>query len=330
MRLCSSVVALALLHTIVGILSAADEAPPAHKWTTIAYPPLPSMPEGTITPSLSLNHPDEDGFQFVLNYYVARNSDEPRPEKPAADKITVRLHLPDGKVVEPKVDALRGGVGFGNSRGVTYHYPYKFPWSRNVLEEAWIELRLPERTFWVEVPYGFLRNPTAAQTPLEARSGPPKLAAKMKDMDKKDSIVPWHHARYDLGPIQNNWHLSVSLANPFDAQAEIVLYRDSSQVGKSMYLWDLHSPRTTIRIKQPGDAVLQSRCISLRLHDDGMRRSDSFKFNRNPGEDERCWGTAAIKVDDKSYEFLVPSSLFKYVHGVADPYHKALVPRGRD
>src|SRR6476620_4380239 len=99
MRLCSSVVSLPLLLAILGVVSADDQAPPAHKWTTIVYPPLPAMPEGKVTPSLSIVHPDEDGFQFVLTYYVATGSDEPRPKDLDADKITVRLHLPDGKFV---------------------------------------------------------------------------------------------------------------------------------------------------------------------------------------------------------------------------------------
>jgi hypothetical protein len=142
--------------------------------------------------------------------------------------------------------------------------------------------------------------------------------------------VPWLHAHYNLGRIQNEWALSVNLANPFDVEAEIVLYRDDSQVGKSMFLWELHSPRTAVAIKQPGARVLESRGMSIRLHEDGLRRSDYFKFNRNPGDEERCWGTVIVKVDDKTYECVVPSSLFKYVHAVADPYNKATVPRRTD
>jgi hypothetical protein len=141
----------------------------------------------------------------------------------------------------------------------------------------------------------------------------------MKEMGEKDRILPWLHVHYDLGEIQNHWRLSVNVSNPFDTEAEVILYREDSQ--------DLNSPRIAMEIKQPAGWVLQSRCMSIRLHEDAMRRSDSFKFSRNPGSDERCWGTVIVKVDDKSYEWVVPSSLFKYVHGTPDPHHKALVPR---
>ncbi len=66
--------------------------------------------------------------------------------------------------------------------------------------------------------------------------------------------------------------------------------------------------------------------MNLRLHDDGMRRSDSFDFNRNPGERElRDWGTMIISIDGKESTLAMPSSLFRYVHGIADPYHKSTV-----
>jgi hypothetical protein len=298
-----------------------------HNWDHIAYPTLPALPDGFQAPTLALYKRDA-GLQFSLSYYVPATK-EPRNEPPSAEKITVRLHSADGKIAEPEPDENRGAFGIGDHRGHLCGYDYRFPWKRNVLEEAWIELRLPGQAYWVEIPYGFTRNPGDRLTPAVARRGKPAFTATMKPA-KKDRLVPWLFVNYDLGSIQNGWALSVNLANPLDTEAEIVLFRNDSEIGKSMYLWELHSPRTTIGIKQPAGWMLESRGMSIRLHEDGLRRSDSFKFNRNPGQDERCWGTVSIKVDDKSYECVVPSSLFKYLHGVADPYNKALLPRGSD
>jgi len=61
-----------------------------------------------------------------------------------------------------------------------------------------------------------------------------------------------------------------------------------------------------------------------------MRRSDAFHFNRYPSEKGRGWGTAVVSVDDKTYEFSIPSSLFKYVHGITDPHNKKLIRIRRD
>ena len=68
--------------------------------------------------------------------------------------------------------------------------------------------------------------------------------------------------------------------------------------------------------------------MGIRLHDDGMRRSDSFSFNRNPSKmDQRTSGLMTIKVDDREYSFTVPSSLFKYTHGLVDHPSPQWIPR---
>jgi hypothetical protein len=138
---------------------------------------------------------------------------------------------------------------------------------------------------------------------------------------------------YDLGEIQNGWGLRVDFANPLDDLAEIVLFQEDSQVGPSKDLLDEHSPRTAIEIEQPRAPMLEGKCMSSRLDrwgNTGGTRSDTFQFNRNPGTAERCWGTARIKVDDKSYECVLPSSLFKSAHGNAAPHQPALAPGERE
>jgi hypothetical protein len=142
--------------------------------------------------------------------------------------------------------------------------------------------------------------------------------------------VPWLHVDYDLGKIQNDWRLSLKLANPFDARGEAILYREDSQVGKSMFLWKLDTPKTAMEIKMAGGRVLAAHGMGIRLHEDGMRRSDDYSFNRYPYPEEgRDWGQVVIKVDDKTHECTVPSSLFKYVHGVTDGGNAKRLPRTR-
>ena len=240
-------------------------------------------------------------------------------------KFVVRLHLSDGKVVMPMVGKSPPvWIGAG-SAGITYSLIYLFPWDRNVMEEAWVELVLLGQTYWIELPYGFTRNPADA-LPSDATRKEPVFPPTMKTLGAKDHLVPWQHVSYDLGKIQNAWRLSLEVANPFDAQAEVTLYRDDSKIGGSMFLWSLDTPRTAMEIKTARGRALPARRMGIRLHEDGMRRIDDFSFNRVP-EEGRDWGRVVIQVDDKAYECVVPSSLFKYVHGITDSGNVLRIPR---
>jgi hypothetical protein len=185
------------------------------------------------------------------------------------------------------------------------------------LEEAWIELALPKQTYWLELPYGLTRNPSDPLLP-DPHHGMPLLPPEMTKLPPADRFVPWLHVEYDLGEIQNHWRASLNLTNPGDAFAEVILYREDTQVGKSMYLWNLFEPRTSVEMRWPGGRV-GSFETAIRLHEDGMRRSDEFHFSRTGSADKgRDWGRVVLKVDDQTYECVVPSSLFKYAHGTTE------------
>src|SRR5258708_38482109 len=89
---------------------------------------------------------------------------------------------------------------------------------------------------------------------------------------------------------------------------------------------ELHTPETAVRIEQPELSALTGRCWKIEAIDgnrDGNRH-DSFRFNCNGGSSEtRCWGSVMVKVGDTETRTVVPSSLFNYVHGMADPHHEA-------
>ncbi len=253
-------------------------------------------------------------FDLYLNFTV-RSVDGKWPKGPPlnSSQMGARLHFVNGKILDPKPDDRHGGVGVGNSRAVNYSFIYEFPWSRNALDEAWLEVTVLGQTYWLEVPYGFTRNPTEPIESGSRQNGKPSFAPGMVESSKTNQIIHWTRVHYDMGRIQNNWGLDLFLSNPSEANAEIVLYREDMRIGKSMFLWDLHSPRTSFAIKAP-DRVIGSMAMGVRLHGDGLRRSDTFLANRDPN-DERCWGTAIIKVDSKNYECVVPSSLFEFMHG---------------
>lgn len=310
-----------LITAVVSLHPAFAQSPQTlrHGWNYIDYPPLPATASGSPPPSVLIYNREDDGMLLSLSYFVSAKLKEPPKEVPPLEEIVVRLHT-GGGVSEPALDRPRMPGGFSLSGVTTYSYTYPFNWNANALEEAWIEVRLPEQTYWVELPYGFTRDPTEPLQPAEARRGPPAFPATMKPGDT-DRLVPWRHVHYDLGTIQNGWRMSVKMANPFDAEAEVVLYREDSEARKTIYLWDLHTPLTSMALRRPDGSLLHSTQMIIRRHEDGMRRSDHFKLSRNP-EDERQWGTAIVTVDDRRYEWVVPSSLFNYVHGTVQAHRR--------
>lgn len=301
-----------------------------HSWNGIAYPDLKcNFGNGTTSPSIRVA--GQKGLQFYLSFSWLSSS-WPGSEGtnkdfsfPDIDNIKVRLHYSDGSIakpIEPEWGDPRPLVM--TSHGYHWvHFDYIFPWGKNKMHEGWLEVVFPKRIYWLEIPYGFTRDPNSTCLPT-AKTGRPKLPKALAKVSKNTKFVNWKHVSYDLGKIQNGWRLSLYHSNPFDAHSEIILYREDSKVGKSSFLWNLHSPRTKISIKQSNGDVLTSRVMSLRLHNDGMRRSDKFDFYCNPSNDSlRDWGTMIIEIDDKKWTTIMPSSLFRYVHGVADPYNEA-------
>ena len=133
-------------------------------------------------------------------------------------------------------DRVQSWEGMGNSLGTTYGLFFYFPRNTNQLEEGWIELRLPAQTFWIELPYGFTRNPTEPLLP-DPEHGIPVLPPAMTKLPAKDLLVPWLFVDYDLGGSPHRWHVTMRMSNPFTARAEVVLHREQGG-------WDLHTQRT--------------------------------------------------------------------------------------
>jgi hypothetical protein len=245
---------------------------------------------------------------------------------PDAKQIDVRLHYSDGTVVQrsgnkvPRLDTFDDTIFFaGGSLGRTGALRRTFSWGKNELREAWIELRIPGMVYWLGVPYGFTRDPSEPLCASE-KARAPKFAPAMSPLEKDAKIVNWKYVEYELDPPRGGWKLKLRQSNPFDAECVVVLYMGSTTPG------DLHNPLTAVRIEQPELSSLTGRCWKIEAIDgnrDGNRH-DSFRFNHNGGSGEtRCWGSVVVKVGGAEARTVVPSSLFNYVHGVADPYHKA-------
>jgi hypothetical protein len=229
--------------------------------------------------------------------------------------IAARLYRANGEIVEPTAEGSKflkepgaaSTASFPGEELVPQVMTY-FPWGTNALEECWIEVSIGPERYWLEIPYGFDRNP-ADQLPPSIHAGRPKLVAAMKSLTEHNHVVRWQNVEYDFART-NHLDLSIKQANPFDAESEVVLYSD-------VLAWRLDSPKTTVRILDADGTVINGVCVNLHLNDDHWRRTDTFNFGRL-GDDLRCCGQIEIRIDDKTYQVTVPSSLYKYVHGHAD------------
>ncbi|MBZ0118705.1 MAG: hypothetical protein K8H88_17020, partial [Sandaracinaceae bacterium] len=250
---------------------------------------------------------EQDGLRVSL---LSRQA-EPTPFAQAR----LRMHLPAGPIDPSPPSGL--GLSGTSGRGTIpiYQHHAHFAWQGNTMDEAFVEVDLGARgRFWLELPYGFTRDPS-----LPLPDDPRTTARLPAAIGARDRIVPFRHVRYELGEIENGWRLSANVSNPFDAHVELELYREPGGEGSSVYRWALDEPRTSATIVAHGGAEIRSLRILARLHEDGLRRSDHFHFFRRPAGG-RAWGTLRAVIDGRAHEIRIPSSLYLYTHGTADPY----------
>jgi hypothetical protein len=180
-----------------------------------------------------------------------------------------------------------------------------FPWGSNTMGESWLEVSMGTESYWIEIPYGFDRNPHDLLPP-PLPGGPPKQAPDMMHLTSHDRVVRWLTVQYDLNEIHEGWSLALTQTHSGDGQSEAVV--------DCLYA----KPHTALRILDLNGGVVgvgASFADNNLPHGDGQTR-DAFLLGRN-GDDVRCWGQIEITFDDKSYRVVVPSSLYKYQHGHA-------------
>lgn len=279
-----------------------------HRFARLAYPAI----EGAFGPGTRLEF---DLFGTSLRSVAFGVTED------VLEGLEVRMHLVDGRVVEPGEDPfpnMLGGHAHGGPR-TAWIRTAPFEWQGNSLDEAWVSVDLgPRGRYWLEMPYGLIRDPDGPLPDDDTRERP-GYAPAMKELGARDRIVPFRHVEYEVGELQRGWQLVARVSNPFDPHVELELYRDDGGVGQSAYRWAMDEPTTSATFITRGGARLPSMRMLTRLHEDGLRRSDHFKFNRRPGG-RRSWGALELRVGEETRTIRVPSSLYLYTHGTADPY----------
>jgi hypothetical protein len=271
-----------------------------HNWNYITFPGTLPSDEGHPHFMVGKRHQEDEPRGLRLDIEQVSGCFD-------TNDITALLYRANGEIVEPTVLGkqmlkLRPGVN-GTTDVMTW-----FPWGRNALTESWIEVSIGAERYWLEIPYGFDRNPTDPLPP-SVRSGPPKFVPAMNWLTEHDHVLRWQNVHYDMGRASNGCDVSLIQSNPFDAKSEIDLYNSEGARG-------VYSPHTAVHILDAGGRAINGVCVDLHLDDTYLRRTDMFAFNRN-GDDMRCWGQIEIKVANKTYRAIVPSSLYKYIHGHA-------------
>lgn len=235
--------------------------------------------------------------------------------------ITARLYRANGEIVEPTSEGRKilNSPAAISTMSIAGKQPAPqvltcFPWGPNVLEESWIEVTIASERYWVEIPYGFDRNPAGPLAPSNT-NGLPRFVPAMKSLTEHDHVVRWENVHYDLGEMQNGWRLVLIQNNSDGTESQIVLYPEHVKTNTATS-WEINRPATALRVLDASGTIIGSHLMDVGVPYNGI--GYAYGLDRN-GDDQRCWGRIEITVEDKTYGVVVPSSLYKYAHGHAPP-----------
>jgi hypothetical protein len=296
----------------------------AARWQRIEYSrvPIPGAPDRSITAYLTggtrVVPSQREQLRFALSFIEPAG--QKRPESLAQPhEFSVRMHFADGRTVDAETPHGEEWDGAGNQVAMTSSRSYVFRWAANAYDEAWIEWRLPDRSFWFEVPYGFVRDPAEAWPPPDEERSEPRLALALQPVAPEDRLVPWKFVEYRVGELPNRLSLTVRFANPFRPAADVILNHNFEGT------WTADAPKTAIRVQESPETTR----VAFRS-EGSLIRVDTFRLAYGGSDDGRGSGVVTISVDNQTLEITVPSSLFKHLHGTADYENKQRLPRDDD
>ncbi len=319
------------MYAALVVLAGAPAPAATSIWQRIAYPPvtIPSTEREQMAFHVSSGGhkvgPREESSHLRFDVTWSARDGVPMPKTIAgAGSVVVKLHVADGKVLT--TSSGLDWIGVGGGGWTTWSLVSTFPWSRNALDEAWFEVRAGGQTWWIELPYGFARDPEDAEIPDRDR-GVPRFPATMLPLGPQDVLVPWLTVEYELGRTHDGAVLSMKLSNALGASASVVVYREPPMVvGPDTSRQNLEAPRIAVNLETAG-RTLAGRELARRLSDDRHTRTDDFTLDRTLDLlTGRSFGTIAVTVDGQIFGVRTPSSLFAYVHGRTEPENKQWLP----
>jgi hypothetical protein len=299
---------------VVGIVESAEPEPRlAANWRHIYYPEVPILSARGEKLSVLVGS-DSQSERSKLRFDVLWNGlggERPPDTIMNASQTRVRLHLRDGTVVGPSNRPEGALAGISMAGETSYSRTSVFPWGPNQLDEAWFELTVDDRVYWMEIPYGFTRDPAAPLAPAEPKSGAPALLPAMKKRRSQDRIIAWKKIDFDLGLIQQGWRLHFERVNSEEPRWIVIVYREDGP-------WRMSETSIHPKITEDGDGVLYAKSIETRVTDP-FRFVTEFTIASSTAEG-RTWGTLEISVDGNKKYAVIPSSLFKPRHSYVASY----------
>ncbi len=143
------------------------------------------------------NKPHEEPTHLRIDVMWIQPDDASRSETIAnAKDIVVRLHTADGKILAAAPgDELSGACArTASGAGMWCSLIDMFPWSNNA--QAWFEVRVPGQTWWLELPYGFARNPEHPGVTDRFPSEPHFFPPETLPLGAHDVVLPWLRVEY--------------------------------------------------------------------------------------------------------------------------------------
>lgn len=323
--------AVALLWCLAGDMVVASErsdvqgSPEFRKaamWTNIKYPgvAMPSLTDDKLFLSIEPTVPafqvsrngvlQESKRELAFTIKLTWNGGEDNAQKLyETGQMTLRLHYPDGRIVEPKGKPLRIVVATGNIFTIS---DYAFPYGDNSLTEAWLEVRVESHLYWFEIPYGFTRDPEAPLPLPDPNAEPARFAPAMKDSPKNAESVRWSVIQYDFGTNQDGMKLEVDLLNRGDIRCVTRLEREGGRL-------DIHDPLTKLAVDMDKGGKLIGEQVASALPQKHVRE-DEFDFDLQPLAG-RGWGSLVVTIDDQPWSGVI--SLGPFIEGMwVDPWRR--------
>jgi hypothetical protein len=282
-----------------------------HRWARISFPaPQPWRKEVTM-PRFEITNKGAEGMELTFLYYLPPDIWQEKNGKVKPESVTAQLYLNKEKPATIKgTTESMPYMGSGPQTEYRNHettHVFNIPWTRNALDDAWIVLRFKGHNFWLELPYGFTRNPDDPPVNVKETRTDPVFPVSEKQIGRADLIVPWEFVTYQVEDAPANTGISLHLANPFDAAGEISMWG---------FEGDVREPRCSLVLIDGFGRENPGGCVTLALERDRMRRQ-MFHYARS-GADCRHWGTVRLVIGEKAHTFTIPSSVFDYVQGHAD------------
>jgi hypothetical protein len=319
---------LAVFCALLSGSLAQDEVPAKasatrHRWESISYPKLSPWRKDLTRPKVEVENAGKKGMRITFSYDTPSEVEQKAHGKVDPERVEAHFY-------QHKADAMKlmgdfscktpdGSGPDWTERSFCCRHVYEIPWGPNNMSEAWVALQFRDHRFWVEIPYGFTRDP---EDPLgwDGSTGRAAFPIPRGELTREDLVIPWEFVTYRLDDLPKGVGAWVNIANPFDASVEL---------GFSRMDGDVRAPRAMVAVSarreqaaalgapRAQDWKMNGYCTALALGPDSTR-TQLYHFPRcNLNSDARQWGTLLLTVGNSTRNFAIPSSLFQYVHGHA-------------